>query len=245
MAIVTRTGPAQSGSAAIAQRGVETPGRPQILILSRDVDCGSSVAALLIAAGMGAHTQDPAHAPYAGQTPSELVVLDVGAPDEDGLRVLRLLHARGFQVVTLSTDSSEQSCVVPLEMGAVDHLTIPFDGRALVARVRARLRQRGPECLLDFAGLAIDLERRTVWRQDAPVHLSRKEFDVLAYLAIRPGVSHSRVELLRAVWGSEPHLQDPSTVNVHVRRLRAKLETDPRKPRWILTGIGGGYRFTP
>ena len=182
----------------------------------------------------------------------ELVVLDRMLPGGDGMTVFRRLRDAGpVAVVVLSALGSERDRVTALESGVDDYLSKPFSPRELTLRVRAVLRRVGgapvgsdviPPPLM--AGpLRVDTAARTVTRHGAPLSLTVREFDLLAYLLAHPGRAFTRDELMREVWGWS--VGDPSTVTVHVRRLREKVEPDPVHPRLVLTVWGVGYRCDP
>jgi DNA-binding response OmpR family regulator len=181
--------------------------------------------------------------------PPQLVVLDVMLPGRDGLSVLRELRRSGtVPVILLTARSDEVDRISGLEFGADDYVVKPFSPRELVARVRSVLRRRAPQAggvPLEFDGLRIDPATREVQVDGRPVELTRREFDLLHFMATAPRQVFNRAQLLEQVWGSSSQWQDPSTVTVHIRRLRAKLERDPEVPRWIRTVWGVGYRFEP
>lgn len=180
----------------------------------------------------------------------DLVVLDVMLPGRDGLSVLRELRVGdGPPVILVTARSDEVDRIAGLEGGADDYVVKPFSPRELVARVRAVLRRAtavpGGEGRLDFDGLSIDPVTREVMVRGETLELTRLEFDLLYHLASHPRQVFSRRQLLEAVWDSSPEWQDPSTVTVHVRRLRRRIEPDPEAPRWVVTVWGVGYRFEP
>ena len=187
----------------------------------------------------------------------DLVILDVMLPTVDGLSVLHRLRRGGdaslaaaaeVPVILLTARSDELDRVAGLEIGADDYVTKPFSPRELVARVRSVLRRVQPPVRTDplvFDGLSIDPVTREVAVDGRLAELTRREFDLLHFLASSPRQVFSRAQLLAHVWESSPEWQDPSTVTVHVRRLRAKIEVDPDAPRWITTVWGVGYRFEP
>ncbi|HEY0521015.1 MAG TPA: response regulator transcription factor [Ilumatobacteraceae bacterium] len=179
----------------------------------------------------------------------DLVVLDIMLPGLSGLDVLRAMGANRVPVIMLTARVDEADRVLGLELGADDYVTKPFSPRELVARVRTVLRRANAPLdtsePLAFDGLSIDLRSREVTLDTSVVALTAKEFDLLAFLAMRPRKVFSRSDLLHEVWASSPEYQDPATVTVHVRRLRQKLETDLENPRWITTVWGVGYRFEP
>jgi DNA-binding response OmpR family regulator len=187
-------------------------------------------------------------ADVAGAGSTDVVILDTG-PGVDQLAVLSEVRRRSdVPVIMLSSRSGEADRVVGLELGADDYVVKPLSPRELVARVRSvlrRARPTAPRCRLVFDGLSIDLDTREVVVAGRGVETTAREFDLLAFLAASPRQVFSRGQLLQHVWDSSIDFQDPSTVTVHVRRLRLKIETDPKRPRWITTVVGVGYRFEP
>jgi DNA-binding response OmpR family regulator len=180
----------------------------------------------------------------------DLVILDVMLPEVDGFSVLTELRRAGnVPVILLTARTEEPDRVLGLELGADDYVVKPFSPRELTARVRSVLRRtagpaREPE-VLEFGPLVIDEHAREVIVDGTRIETTPKEFDLIAFLARSPRQVFSRSQLLEHVWDSSADWQDPSTVTVHVRRLRRKLEEDPEKPRWITTVWGVGYRFEP
>jgi DNA-binding response OmpR family regulator len=184
------------------------------------------------------------------ETRPDLVVLDVMLPEIDGFSVLTELRRSGdIPVILLTARTEEPDRVLGLELGADDYVVKPFSPRELVARVRSVLRRSNatekPAEVLEFDGLRIDEQARVVTLGENEVEMTPKEFDLLAFLARSPRQVFSRGQLLEHVWDSSADWQDPSTVTVHVRRLRRKLETDQENPRWITTVWGVGYKFEP
>ena len=179
--------------------------------------------------------------------PADLVVLDLMMPGIDGLEVCRRLRATGdVPVIMLTALGTEQDRVAGLELGADDYVTKPFSPRELGLRVDSILRRApgGPPGLppvVEDGDLVVDHSRREVRRQGEPLALTTREFDLLHFLAAHPGVAFSRDDLLQQVWGWS--IGDQSTVTVHVRRLREKVETDPTTPTRLLTVWGVGYRW--
>jgi two-component system, OmpR family, response regulator ResD len=181
----------------------------------------------------------------------DLVVLDLMLPRLDGLGVLRALREgeeTGTAVIVLTARGEEDDRLVGLRSGADDYMVKPFSPAELVARVDAVLRRvrpaAGGEESLRFDGLVIDARGRTVQAGDEEVELTVREFDLLHFLASHPGQAFTREQLMEHVW-QFTYWSDTSTVTVHVRRLRAKVEPDPDRPRFIQTVWGVGYRFRP
>ena len=186
----------------------------------------------------------------AASRPPDLVVLDLMLPGVDGLEVMRRLHERERVSVILLTAKGEASDrIAGLRLGADDYVVKPFLPAELVARVDAVLRraepeQAEPEEPLSFDGFEIDPACRRVTAHGEDVQLTVREFDLLLHLARHPGQVFSRDQLMDAVW-QYTFYTDTSTVTVHMRRLRAKVEEDPGRPRWLQTVWGVGYRFQP
>jgi len=180
----------------------------------------------------------------------DLIVLDVMLPELDGYSVLTELRKHtGVPVILLTARSQEVDRVLGLELGADDYVVKPFSPRELAARVKTVLRRAQPRAeaaaVLEFDGLVIDGPSREVVLAGAVVDMPPLEFDVLVHLATSPRRVFSRAELLEQVWGSSAEWQDPSTVTVHIRRIRQKIEADPDDPKRIVTVWGKGYRFEP
>lgn len=187
----------------------------------------------------------------------DIVVLDLNLPDTDGLTVCRELrkHSSYVPILMLTAKSTELDRVLGLEIGADDYLTKPFSFPELVARIKALLRrvealakqpaeknEDAEAAVLRFADLEIDAVKRQVMRGDQMLDLTAKEFDLLIHFARHPGRVFNRAQLLDQVWGYG-HDGYEHTVNSHINRLRAKLETNPAEPRFILTVWGVGYKF--
>ncbi len=182
----------------------------------------------------------------AAAAPPDLVVLDLMLPGLDGLQVCRRLRSHGpLPVVMLTARGDEEDRIMGLEVGADDYVTKPFSPRELVLRVQSVLRRAGTAPpggpRLSGGGVTLDPAARTARDGRGPLALTLREFDLLAYLLRHPGRAFSREELMSAVWGWD--FGDLSTVTVHVRRLRHKIEADPARPRLISTVWGVGYRF--
>lgn len=179
------------------------------------------------------------------EDPADLVVLDLMLPGIDGIEVCRRLRERGeVPVVMLTALGEETDRVVGLEVGADDYVTKPFSPRELALRVDSVLRRTGgpatPRRLVD-GDLEVDEASRVATRAGRRLALTGREFDLLRFLLAHPGTAYSRDDLLRQVWGWS--IGDQSTVTVHVRRLREKVEVDPRRPVRLCTVWGVGYRW--
>jgi two-component system, OmpR family, response regulator RegX3 len=177
----------------------------------------------------------------------DLILLDIMLPEMDGFEVCRIVRAESsIPIIMLTARDGETDAVVGLEMGADDYVTKPFRLRELMARINAALRRAGaslddPETLTS-GDLTMDVAPRSVALNGREIHLLPREFDLLHYLMQNPGVVLTRSRLLETVWGPE-YLGDTRTVDVHVRRLRAKIEPDDDQPRYIRTVHGVGYVF--
>ena len=181
--------------------------------------------------------------------PVDLVVLDLMLPGIDGLEVCRRLRATSdVPVIMLTALGSETDRVVGLEQGADDYVTKPFSPRELVLRVESVLRRAGertqPETgRMEDGDLVVDLSRHEATIAGRPLALTAREYDLLRFLVANPGTAYSREDLLQQVWGWS--FGDQSTVTVHVRRLREKVERDPTMPERLVTVWGVGYRWEP
>jgi DNA-binding response OmpR family regulator len=180
----------------------------------------------------------------------DLVVLDIMLPKLDGIEVCRRLRTRSqVPIIMLTAKGDELDKVAGLEMGADDYITKPFSVREFRSRVKAALR-RGSMAGSVAAGnepihagdLKIDFERRSTLLTGKPVQLTYVEFEILATLASSPGRVFTREMLLEHIWGDSTY-RDPRTVDVHIRHLREKLESDPKQPEYLFTVRGVGYRF--
>ena len=179
----------------------------------------------------------------------DLVVLDLMLPKLDGLEVCRRLRGRSqVPIIILTAKDDETDKVLGLEIGADDYITKPFSVREFRSRVKAALRRsemlraRPPAEPIVAGDIEIDFERRVATVRGEPVRLTYVEFELLASLAGAPGRVMTREALLEHVWGDSAY-RDPRTIDVHIRHLREKLERDSRKPEYLLTVRGVGYRF--
>ena len=177
----------------------------------------------------------------------DLVLLDLMLPGRDGVDVCRAIRAEsGTPIVMLTAKSDTVDVVVGLESGADDYIVKPFKPKELVARIRARIRRKDEPVsqVLVMGELTIDIVGHVVRRGDTVLSLTPLEFDLLVCLARKPGQVFTREVLLQEVWGYR-HSADTRLVNVHVQRLRAKVERDPERPEVVLTVRGVGYKAGP
>lgn len=181
--------------------------------------------------------------------PPDLLVLDLMIPGIDGMELLASVRRSGdLPVIVLTAKGEESDRVLGLEMGADDYVAKPFSPRELAARVRSVLRRataRPAEGPMTFDDLVIDPAAREVTLKGQVIDLTAREFDLLAFLAKTPRQVFTRAQLLHQVWDSSPNWQDPSTVTVHVGRIRQKIESGGDARRRIETVFGVGYRFVP
>ena len=181
---------------------------------------------------------------------ADIVLLDLMLPGLPGTEVCRQLRARsGVPIIMLTAKDGEIDKVVGLELGADDYVTKPYSARELVARIRAVLRRRGEsgetgstEAVLEAGPVRMDVERHVVAMAGDPVALPLKEFDLLEFLLRNTGRVLTRAQLIDRVWGSD-YVGDTKTLDVHVKRLRAKIEPDPAAPKHLLTVRGLGYKL--
>jgi len=177
--------------------------------------------------------------------PPDLVLLDIMLPGLDGIEVCRQIRAFSVRVpiVMLTAKGDTHDVVLGLEAGADDYMVKPFKPSELVARIRTRLRRTSSELsgILSLADIAIDILEHTITRSGKEIPLTRLEFDLLVALAKEPGRVFTREALLSEVWGYR-HSTDTRLVNVHIQRLRAKVEHDPENPTIITTVRGIGYK---
>ena len=179
----------------------------------------------------------------------DLIILDLMMPKIDGLQAcMRIREFSNVPIIMLTARSEDADKIIGFECGADDYITKPFNILELKARVRALLRRAGmaaqkeKKARLTAGHIVIDADERSAWKGETPVDLTAKEFDLIELLMRNPGRVYSRENLLNVVWGYE-YAGDYRTVDVHVRRLREKLELDPARPEYILTKWGVGYYF--
>ncbi|MGE5570283.1 MAG: winged helix-turn-helix domain-containing protein [Rhodospirillales bacterium] len=184
------------------------------------------------------------------RNPPDLLLLDIMLPDEDGFSICRQLRAdarlKELPVIFLTARGEEIDRIVGLEIGADDYVVKPFSPRELIARVRAILRRRvrpvEPADVIEIRGLRLDARTQEVTVRGHPVELSALEFKLLHFMASHPRQVFSRERLLDEVWGRD-YAVTPRTVDVHIRRLREKIEAQPDNPEYIGTVRGAGYRL--
>jgi DNA-binding response OmpR family regulator len=222
-----------------------------ILVIEDEPSIGEVVSLYLKRAGyhvMVARDGEAALEALARQSP-DLVVLDLMLPKIDGYEITRWLRSRGdTPLIMLTSRREEADRIAGLEMGADDYVVKPFSPQELVSRVRAVLRRAragaSAEGPLTHGDLRIDPGTRIVEVSGQPRNLTAKEFDLLYLLARHPRHVFTRDQLLDRIWGLTEYI-DPSTVTVHIRRLREKIEQDPANPAHIQTVWGVGYRYEP
>lgn len=226
------------------------PSGARVLVVDDEQAILRAVRAILTGYGFqveAATTGQEALQRYQARRP-DVVILDLGLPDMDGMEVIRTLRAQGSTpIVVLSVRGAERDKVAALDLGADDDLTKPFGVEELLARVRVALRHAarpasGSAAVFRSGELVIDMERRRVFAHGGEVHLSPTEYELLKVLATHPNKLLTDTMLLRQVWGpsygSEGHY-----LHVYVARLRKKIEPDPQNPRYIVTEPGVGYRL--
>lgn len=188
---------------------------------------------------------------FAQEQHPHLIILDIRLPDGSGFDFCRDMRQQGLRqpILMLTAQQEEIDKVLGLEMGADDYVTKPFSLRELQSRIRAMLRRAYGELAgqdsnqLFVADLLLDLDKTAVFRGDQPLDLTPTEYRLLVYLARHAGQALSRGQILTAVWGYDADVEDEKIVNVHIRRLREKVEHDPSQPTLILTVPGVGYRL--
>jgi two-component system, OmpR family, response regulator MtrA len=234
---------------SVSQPGL--PGAPRGRVLVVDDDAALSEMLGIVLRGEGfepVFCADGAEALTAFRdSKPDLVLLDLMLPGRDGIDVCRAIRAEsGTPIVMLTAKSDTVDVVVGLESGADDYVVKPFKPKELVARIRARIRRNdeSPAQVLVVGDLEIDVNGHTVKRSGELLNLTPLEFDLLVCLARKPGQVFTREVLLQEVWGYR-HAADTRLVNVHVQRLRAKVERDPERPDIVLTVRGVGYKAGP
>lgn len=230
----------------------ENPTRARVLVIEDDADIRHFVRLAL--ASEGHEVTEAATIARglidAGLHRPDLVVLDLGLPDGDGVDFIRQLRSwSSTPVLVLSARSAEHDKVRALDAGADDYLVKPFGSAELLARTRAHLRRRlqhagAQDAHLSFGDITIDRARRRVTRGGEPLHLTPIEYSLLLRLTSQPDRVITHRQLLLELWGPAS-ADNPHYVRVHMGNLRKKIEADPARPRWLLTETGVGYRFSP
>lgn len=232
--------------------GSEESLSPAVLIVEDDREIAELVAAYLGREGLGTSIVGSAEAAIldCAERLPDLIVLDLGLPGADGLDFLRFFRGKSTApVIIVSARESDEDKVLGLGLGADDFVSKPFSPKVLAARVKAQLRRASYGSLkagslsgrLAFGPYVLDFEGKLLERGGERVPLSRREFELLAFLASNEGRTYGPEELYREVWGLEHG--DLSTVAVHVQRVRRKIEEEGSPPRWLVTVPGAGYRF--
>jgi two-component system KDP operon response regulator KdpE len=221
----------------------------RILIVDDEPSILATMAPLLRGRGYEVATATTGHAALeaVGRQPPQLVILDLGLPDLDGIDVCRRLReGRSVPIVVLSARGAERDKVAALDAGADDYVTKPFGSEELLARVRAALRRAdvsdAPAGIIVRGDIAIDVDRRRVTRGDEDIRLTPKEFELLVVLAQHAGRVLTHRALLKAIWGAGA-MDQPEHLRVLVNALRRKIEPNPTQPRYIRTEPWVGYRF--
>jgi DNA-binding response OmpR family regulator len=221
---------------------------PHVLVIEDDPDIAALVTKNLEAAGFSCQSVGDGETGLdllRARTPS-LVILDISLPGIDGHEVVRRIRQRSaMPILLLTARTGDSDKVLGFELGADDYVTKPFSVQELIARVRAILRRTSPtgqETLLERGPLRIDPARREVHLAEKLVETTSLEFDLLWFLASRPGRVYSREALMSQVWGHD-RIVDTRSIDSIVSRLRKKLEPEPNQPRYIQTVWGAGYRF--
>lgn len=218
-----------------------------VMVVDDDQDLAEMLAIVLTGEGMEVDLVsrgDQVMEVFKNSTP-DLVLLDLMLPGLDGIEVCKLIRVDSMVPIVMLTAKSDTTDVVKgLEAGADDYIVKPFQTGELLARIKARLRRTtttSASSKLEFGGVSIDLVAHEVRRGEKVIALTRLEFDLLLALAREPGRVFTREALLAEVWGYR-HSSDTRLVNVHIQRIRSKIERDPNQPELVLTVRGVGYR---
>jgi two-component system response regulator MtrA len=220
---------------------------PLVMVVDDDQDLAEMLSIVLNGAGMevdlvgrGDEVMD-----LFAANPPDLVLLDVMLPGIDGIEVCKLIREKSMvPIVMLTAKGDTQDVVLGLEAGADDYMVKPFKHQELVARINTRLRRTAKVGTLKIGDILIDQMEHTIARDGKQIPLTRLEFDLLVALAKEPGRVFTREALLSEVWGYQ-HAADTRLVNVHVQRLRSKIEKDAENPEHVLTVRGVGYKAGP
>jgi DNA-binding response OmpR family regulator len=224
-----------------------------ILLIEDDPAVAESLRAGLTREGFGAVCKSTGGEgiDYARKTAPHLILLDIRLPDGSGFDFCRQMRQMGLRqpVIILTAQQDELDKVLGLEMGADDYVTKPFSLRELVSRIRAQLRRAygdyasAESGTVLIADLVLDVSKGQVRRGEEAINLTPTEFRLLSYLARHRGQALTRTQIIEAVWGFAADLESEKSLNVHIRRLREKVEIDPGHPELILTVPGLGYRL--
>jgi two-component system, OmpR family, response regulator MtrA len=220
---------------------------PLVMVVDDDQDLAEMLSIVLNGAGMEVDLVgrgDEVMELFTANLP-DLVLLDVMLPGIDGIEVCKLIREKSMvPIVMLTAKSDTQDVVLGLEAGADDYMVKPFKHQELVARINTRLRRTTKVGTLKIGDILIDQMEHTIARGGKQIPLTRLEFDLLVALAKEPGRVFTREALLSEVWGYQ-HAADTRLVNVHVQRLRSKIEVDAENPELVLTVRGVGYKAGP
>lgn len=225
--------------------------RVHILVVDDEPQIRRVLKPSLIASGYEVHEAETGQEALEqfSKRPPELIILDLGLPDMDGKEVLRKLRVATTRtpIIILSAREGEAEKIAALDLGANDYVEKPFAMGELLARLRAALRlandQVEERATLKAGSLSIDIAKRIIMKNGEPLHLTPKEFDLLAVLARNAGRPLTHQKILTSVWGAS-HRDDIQYLRVFIGQLRAKIEDNPAAPQIILTEAGIGYRFT-
>ena len=216
----------------------------RVLIVEDDREIAELVAAYLTRDGLAPVLVGSAEEAIleCAERPPELLLLDLGLPGADGLELLRHFRERSqVPVIIVSARESDEDKILGLDLGADDFVSKPFSPKVLAARVHAQLRRAAYGDRVAFGPYVLDVAGRLLERGGERVPLSRREFELFAFLVSNEGKTYGPEELYKSVWGLEHG--DLSTVAVHVQRIRRKIEEEGLPPRWLVTVPGAGYRF--
>ncbi len=224
---------------------------PKILIVEDDPAVRDIVKIALEREGMTVEAVsdgETALESFRSTSPVDLAILDIMLPGIDGITLCQeIRRSSDIPIVMLTARDSETDVVVGLTVGADDYVTKPVSPVELVSRVRAHLRRRRMDAQsanlrYEFPGLVVDLSRRRVWVEGEQVDLTATEFEILSFLAAHPGWVYSRQQIMQQLW-DENFYGEARSADVHIQRIRKKIEQDPRNPRYIQTVRGIGYKF--
>ena len=227
-----------------------TAAAPVVLVVEDEPQIRHFIELALSSEGCQVHAVETAKRGLidSGTRRPDLVVLDLGLPDSDGMDVIRELRLwSDVPIIVLSARTGEAAKIAALDAGADDYLTKPFGSGELLARVRAQLRRRyragtDAQNIVEFGAIRLDLEKRLVLREGETLRLTPIEYRLLAFLAAHPDCVLTHRQILKGVWGPS-HVEDTHYVRIYMGHLRRKLEADPARPVHLLTESGVGYRF--